>query len=290
MSISSDLNRKVNFGMVNRPDGLFLSISGKKYYFMKGSSICDLMRSIILMAEKEVEITIQAREISPDFRYTKTSENNIKKTFTAKSMVLKEDINLLSHNKSEDEVINDSDEEEKFSVLPKKPKKVGHHLYMPINLSKELKKCIVGEYESLPKKEENKSIVELDNEKPKDKVVAAPENKSISSVKKANSNKPNINVKTITSVKKELVKSDNISNIDNVKTTGNDIIIDGVKITDKHIKVFNEIKLVCEKLGIAELTRDEARKYGIKYACINNGRWGIIRQQYQEYNKKYMQS
>ena len=91
MSINNEWNRNVRFGLVNSEEGLFISVNGMKYYFMKNSDICGLMRSIIMSSVKEIQTTIKARRIKDNVKYTKANEMFIKATFTADDMELKED-------------------------------------------------------------------------------------------------------------------------------------------------------------------------------------------------------
>ena len=91
MTINNEWNRNVKFGLVNSEEGLFISVNGMKYYFMKNSDICGLMRSIIMSSVKEIQTTIKARRIKDNVKYTKANEMFIKATFTADDMKLKED-------------------------------------------------------------------------------------------------------------------------------------------------------------------------------------------------------
>ena len=71
------------------------------------------------------------------------------------------------------------------------------------------------------------------------------------------------------------------------KKDSKELKIGGYKITDKHISLFNQIKEACIDLGVSELKRDEARKYKIYYTKLNDGTWGVLREQYKTYMEKF---
>ena len=307
MSINNEWNRNVRFGLVNSEEGLFISVNGMKYYFMKNSDICGLMRSIIMSSVKEIQTTIKARRIKDNVKYTKANEMFIKATFTADDMELKEDyamsftkikeiqeekkkkqVEIISNNEISSD--NDNTVEDNTSNIFK-PVDIREalrtcepalkHIEKPIieQIMEEVKEETVA---SEPIKEEvvSEPIKEVVSEPVKD-VKEEVKEETVSEPIKVEE-KPKAVKKTVKSSKPKSVKKPVKS-----KKDSKELKIGGYKITDKHISLFNQIKEACIDLGVSELKRDEARKYKIYYTKLNDGTWGVLREQYKTYMEKF---
>ena len=321
MSINNEWNRNVRFGLVNSEEGLFISVNGMKYYFMKNSDICGLMRSIIMSSVKEIQTTIKARRIKDNVKYTKANEMFIKATFTADDMELKEDYAMSftkikeiqeEKKKKQVEIINNSEissdndntvEDNNTSNIFK-PVDIREalrtcepalkHIEKPIieqimeevkeeTISKPIKEVVVSEPVKDVKefvKEEVKEEIkeEIVKEEIKEEVVSEPIKEETVSEPVKVEEKP----KAVKSSKPKSVKKPVKS-----KKDSKELKIGGYKITDKHISLFNQIKEACIDLGVSELKRDEARKYKIYYRNLNDGTWGVLREQYKTYMEKF---
>ncbi len=298
MSINNEWNRNVKFGLVNSEEGLFISVNGVKYYFMKNSDICGLMRSIIMSSVKEIQTTIKARRIKDNVKYTKANEMFIKATFTADDMELKEDyamsftkIKEIQEEKkkeqpeiiSNNEVSSDNDNTAEDNNTS--------NIFKPVNIREALKSCEPA------LKHIEKPIIEQIMEEVKEETVSEPIKEVVSEpveeVKEAV--KEEIKEETVSEPVKveEKPKSVKSSKPKAVKKTtkskkdSKELKIGGYKITDKHISLFNQIKEACIDLGVSELKRDEARKYKIYYRNLNDGTWGVLREQYKTYMEKF---
>ena len=306
MSINNEWNRNVKFGLVNSEEGLFISVNGVKYYFMKNSDICGLMRSIIMSSVKEIQTTIKARRIKDNVKYTKANEMFIKATFTADDMELKEDYAMSftkikeiqeEKKKEQPEIIsnsevssdNDNTAEDNNTSNIFKPVNIREalkscepalkHIEKPIieQIMEEVKEEIKEETVSEPIKEVVSEPVEKVKEAVKEETVPEPIKEVVSEPVKVEE-KP----KTVKSSKLKAVKKTTKS-----KKDSNELKIGGYKITAKHISLFNQIKEACIDLGVSELKRDEARKYKIYYRNLNDGTWGVLREQYKTYMEKF---
>ena len=361
MSINNEWNRNVKFGLVNSEEGLFISVNGMKYYFMKNSDICGLMRSIIMSSVKEIQTTIKARRIKDNVKYTKANEMFIKATFTAEDMELKEDYAMSftkikeiqkEKKKEQVEIINNSEissdnnnntvedintsnifkpvdirealrtcepalkhiekpiieqimEEVKEETISKpikevvsepvkieeKPKAVKSSKPKAVKSSKpkSVKKPVKSSKPAL--KHIEKPIIEQIMEEVKEETISKPIKEVVSEpvkevvsepVKEVVSEPVKIEDKAVKSSKPKSVKKPVKS-----KKDSKELKIGGYKITDKHISLFNQIKEACIDLGVSELKRDEARKYKIYYRNLNDGTWGVLREQYKTYMEKF---
>ena len=331
MSINNEWNRNVRFGLVNSEEGLFISVNGMKYYFMKNSDICGLMRSIIMSSVKEIQTTIKARRIKDNVKYTKANEMFIKATFTADDMELKEDYAMSftkikeiqeEKKKKQIEIINNN---ETSSVNNTVEDNNTSNIFKPVDIREALRTCEpalkhiekpiieqimeevkeevvpepIKEVVSEPVKEEIKE--EIVSEPIKEETVSEPIKEVVSEpVKDVKEivkeeikeetvpepvkieEKPKAVKKTVKSSKPKSVKKPVKS-----KKDSKELKIGGYKITDKHISLFNQIKEACIDLGVSELKRDEARKYKIYYTKLNDGTWGVLREQYKTYMEKF---
>ena len=298
MSINNEWNRNVKFGLVNSEEGLFISVNGMKYYFMKNSDICGLMRSIIMSSVKEIQTTIKARRIKDNVKYTKANEMFIKATFTADDMELKEDY-AMSFTK----IKEIQEEKKKKQVETITNNKISSdntntvednntsNIFKPVNIREALRTCEPA------LKHIEKPIIEQIMEEVKEETVPEPIKEVVSEpVKDVKEEvkeeivsepvkveeKPKAVKKTVKSSKPKSVKKPVKS-----KKDSNELKIGGYKITDKHISLFNQIKEACIDLGVSELKRDEARKYKIYYTKLNDGTWGVLREQYKTYMEKF---
>ena len=325
MSINNEWNRNVRFGLVNSEEGLFISVNGMKYYFMKNSDICGLMRSIIMSSVKEIQTTIKARRIKDNVKYTKANEMFIKATFTADDMELKEDyamsftkikeiqeekkkkqVEIISNNEISSD--NDNTVEDNTSNIFK-PVDIREalrtcepalkHIEKPIieqimeevkeeTVSEPIKEVVsepIKEVVSEPVKDVKEEVKEETVSEPIKEVVSEPveevKEETVSEPIKVEE-KPKAVKKTVKSSKPKSVKKPVKS-----KKDSKELKIGGYKITDKHISLFNQIKEACIDLGVSELKRDEARKYKIYYTKLNDGTWGVLREQYKTYMEKF---
>lgn len=309
MSINNEWNRNVRFGLVNSEEGLFISVNGMKYYFMKNSDICGLMRSIIMSSVKEIQTTIKARRIKDNVKYTKANEMFIKATFTADDMELKEDyamsftkikeiqeekkkkqVEIINNNETSSD--NDNTVEDNTSNIFK-PVDIREalrtcepalkHIEKPIieQIMEEVKEETVSEpikeVVSEPVKDVKEIVKEETVSEPVKEVVSEPIKEVVSEPVKIEEKPKAVKTSKPKSVKKP-VKS---------KKDSKELKIGGYKITDKHISLFNQIKEACIDLGVSELKRDEARKYKIYYTKLNDGTWGVLREQYKTYMEKF---
>ena len=306
MTINNEWNRNVKFGLVNSEEGLFISVNGMKYYFMKNSDICGLMRSIIMSSVKEIQTTIKARRIKDNVKYTKANEMFIKATFTADDMELKEDYAMSftkikeiqeEKKKKQVEIINNS---EISSNNDNTVEDNTSNIFKPVDIREALRTCepalkhiekpiieqimeeVKEETVSEPIKEVVSEPVEDVKEEIKEEIVkeeikeeTVPESVKVEE-------KPKAVKKTVKSSKPKSVKKPVKS-----KKDSKELQIGGYKITDKHISLFNQIKEACIDLGVSELKRDEARKYKIYYRNLNDGTWGVLREQYKTYMEKF---
>ena len=322
MSINNDWNRNVKFGLVNSEEGLFISVNGMKYYFMKNSDICGLMRSIIMSSVKEIQTTIKARRIKDNVKYTKANEMFIKATFTADDMKLKEDYAMSftkikeiqeEKKKKQVEIINNS---EISSNNDNTVEDNTSNIFKPVDIREALRTCepalkhiekpiieqIMEEVKEETVSEPIKEVVsepvedvkeevkeEIVKEEVKEETVPEPIKEVVSEpIKEVVSEpvkveeKPKAVKKTVKSSKPKSVKKPVKS-----KKDSKELQIGGYKITDKHISLFNQIKEACIDLGVSELKRDEARKYKIYYRNLNDGTWGVLREQYKTYMEKF---
>ena len=302
MSINNEWNRNVKFGLVNSEEGLFISINGMKYYFMKNSDICGLMRSIIMSSVKEIQTTIKARRIKDNVKYTKANEMFIKATFTADDMELKEDYAMSftkikeiqeEKKKEQPEIINNSE------ISSDNTNTVEHNntsnIFKPVNIREALRTCepalkhiekpiieqIMEEVKEETVPEPIKEVVSEPVKEVKEAVKEEIKEETVSEPVKVEE-KPKAAKKTVKSSKPKSVKKTSKS-----KKDSNELKIGGYKITDKHISLFNQIKEACIDLGVSELKRDEARKYKIYYRNLNDGTWGVLREQYKTYMEKF---
>ena len=319
MSINNEWNRNVRFGLVNSEEGLFISVNGMKYYFMKNSDICGLMRSIIMSSVKEIQTTIKARRIKDNVKYTKANEMFIKATFTADDMELKEDyamsftkikeiqeekkkkqVEIINNNETSSD--NDNTVEDNTSNIFK-PVDIREalrtcepalkHIEKPIieqimeevkeeTVSEPIKEVVsepVKDVKEIVKEEVKEEIKEeIVKEEIKEEVVSEPIKEETVSETVKIEEKP----KAVKSSKPKSVKKP-VKN----KKDSKELKIGGYKITDKHISLFNQIKEACIDLGVSELKRDEARKYKIYYTKLNDGTWGVLREQYKTYMEKF---
>ena len=335
MSINNEWNRNVRFGLVNSEEGLFISVNGMKYYFMKNSDICGLMRSIIMSSVKEIQTTIKARRIKDNVKYTKANEMFIKATFTADDMELKEDyamsftkikeiqeekkkeqVKIISNNEISSD--NDNTVEDNNTSNIFKPVDIREalrtcepalkHIEKPIieQIMEEIKEETVSEPIKEVVSEPVKDVKEIVKEESKeaivkDEIVSEPIKEVVSEpmedvkeivkeeVKEETvsepvkiEEKPKAVKKTVKTSKPKSVKKPVKS-----KKDSKELKIGGYKITDKHISLFNQIKEACIDLGVSELKRDEARKYKIYYTKLNDGTWGVLREQYKTYMEKF---
>ena len=334
MTINNEWNRNVRFGLVNSEEGLFISVNGMKYYFMKNSDICGLMRSIIMSSVKEIQTTIKARRIKDNVKYTKANEMFIKATFTADDMELKEDYAMSftkikeiqeEKKKKQVEIINNSEissdnnnntvEDNTSNIF--KPVDIREalrtcepalkHIEKPIieQIMEEIKEETVSEPIKEVVSEPVEDVKEIVKEEVKEETVPEPIKEVVSEpvkdvkeeikeetvsepIKEVVSEpvkveeKPKAVKKTVKSSKPKSVKKPVKS-----KKDSNELKIGGYKITDKHISLFNQIKEACIDLGVSELKRDEARKYKIYYRNLNDGTWGVLREQYKTYMEKF---
>ena len=326
MSINNEWNRNVRFGLVNSEEGLFISVNGMKYYFMKNSDICGLMRSIIMSSVKEIQTTIKARRIKDNVKYTKANEMFIKATFTADDMELKEDyamsftkikeiqeekkkkqVEIISNNETSSD--NDNTVEDNNTSNIFKPVDIREalrtcepalkHIEKPIieQIMEEVKEETVSEPIKEVVSEPVKDVKEIVKEEVKEETVSEPIKEVVSEpvedVKEEVKDetvpepvkieeKPKAVKKTVKSSKPKSVKKSVKS-----KKDSKELKIGGYKITDKHISLFNQIKEACIDLGVSELKRDEARKYKIYYTKLNDGTWGVLREQYKTYMEKF---
>ena len=335
MSINNEWNRNVRFGLVNSEEGLFISVNGMKYYFMKNSDICGLMRSIIMSSVKEIQTTIKARRIKDNVKYTKANEMFIKATFTADDMELKEDyamsftkikeiqeekkkeqVKIISNNEISSD--NDNTVEDNNTSNIFKPVDIREalrtcepalkHIEKPIieQIMEEVKEETVSEPIKEVVSEPVKDVKEIVKEESKeaivkDEIVSEPIKEVVSEpmedvkeivkeeVKEETvsepvkiEEKPKAVKKTVKTSKPKSVKKPVKS-----KKDSKELKIGGYKITDKHISLFNQIKEACIDLGVSELKRDEARKYKIYYTKLNDGTWGVLREQYKTYMEKF---
>lgn len=302
MSINNEWNRNVKFGLVNSEEGLFISVNGVKYYFMKNSDICGLMRSIIMSSVKEIQTTIKARRIKDNVKYTKANEMFIKATFTADDMELKEDYAMSftkikeiqeEKKKEQPEIINNSE------ISSDNTNTVEHNntsnIFKPVNIREALRTCepalkhiekpiieqIMEEVKEETVPEPIKEVVSEPVKEVKEAVKEEIKEETVSEPVKVEE-KPKAAKKTVKSSKPKSVKKTSKS-----KKDSNELKIGGYKITDKHISLFNQIKEACIDLGVSELKRDEARKYKIYYRNLNDGTWGVLREQYKTYMEKF---
>ena len=335
MSINNEWNRNVRFGLVNSEEGLFISVNGMKYYFMKNSDICGLMRSIIMSSVKEIQTTIKARRIKDNVKYTKANEMFIKATFTADDMELKEDyamsftkikeiqeekkkkqVEIINNNETSSD--NDNTVEDNNTSNIFKPVDIREalrtcepalkHIEKPIieQIMEEIKEETVSEPIKEVVSEPVKDVKEIVKEESKeaivkDEIVSEPIKEVVSEpmedvkeivkeeVKEETvsepvkiEEKPKAGKKTVKTSKPKSVKKPVKS-----KKDSKELKIGGYKITDKHISLFNQIKEACIDLGVSELKRDEARKYKIYYTKLNDGTWGVLREQYKTYMEKF---
>ena len=335
MSINNEWNRNVRFGLVNSEEGLFISVNGMKYYFMKNSDICGLMRSIIMSSVKEIQTTIKARRIKDNVKYTKANEMFIKATFTADDMELKEDyamsftkikeiqeekkkkqVEIINNNETSSD--NDNTVEDNNTSNIFKPVDIREalrtcepalkHIEKPIieQIMEEIKEETVSEPIKEVVSEPVKDVKEIVKEESKeaivkDEIVSEPIKEVVSEpmedvkeivkeeVKEETvsepvkiEEKPKAVKKTVKTSKPKSVKKPVKS-----KKDSKELKIGGYKITDKHISLFNQIKEACIDLGVSELKRDEARKYKIYYTKLNDGTWGVLREQYKTYMEKF---
>ena len=281
MTINNEWNRNVKFGLVNSEEGLFISVNGMKYYFMKNSDICGLMRSIIMSSVKEIQTTIKARRIKDNVKYTKANEMFIKATFTADDMKLKEDYAMSftkikeiqeEKKKKQVEIINNS---EISSNNDNTVEDNASNIFKPVDIREALRTCEPA------LKHIEKPIIEQIMEEVKEETVSEPIKEVVSEPVKVEE-KPKAVKKTVKSSKPKSVKKPVKS-----KKDSKELKIGGYKITDKHISLFNQIKEACIDLGVSELKRDEARKYKIYYRNLNDGTWGVLREQYKTYMEKF---
>ena len=322
MSINNEWNRNVRFGLVNSEEGLFISVNGMKYYFMKNSDICGLMRSIIMSSVKEIQTTIKARRIKDNVKYTKANEMFIKATFTADDMELKEDYAMSftkikeiqeEKKKKQVEIINNSEisSDNDNTVEDNNTS----NIFKPVDIREALRTCEPA------LKHIEKPIIEQIMEEVKEETVSEPIKEVVSEpvkdvkeiVKEEIVPEPIKDVKeTVKEEIKEEVKEETVSEPVKVeekpkavkktvksskpksvkkpvksKKDSKELKIGGYKITDKHISLFNQIKEACIDLGVSELKRDEARKYKIYYTKLNDGTWGVLREQYKTYMEKF---
>ena len=331
MTINNEWNRNVRFGLVNSEEGLFISVNGMKYYFMKNSDICGLMRSIIMSSVKEIQTTIKARRIKDNVKYTKANEMFIKATFTADEMELKEDyamsftkikeiqeekkkkqVEIINNNETSSD--NDNTVEDNNTSNIFKPVDIREalrtcepalkHIEKPIieQIMEEIKEETVSEpikeVVSEPVKDVKEEIKEEIKEETvsepiKEEVVSEPIKEVVSEpveeVKEETVSEP-VKVEEKPKAVKKTVKTSKPKSVKKPvksKKDSNELKIGGYKITDKHISLFNQIKEACIDLGVSELKRDEARKYKIYYTKLNDGTWGVLREQYKTYMEKF---
>lgn len=282
MSINNEWNRNVKFGLVNSEEGLFISVNGMKYYFMKNSDICGLMRSIIMSSVKEIQTTIKARRIKDNVKYTKANEMFIKATFTADDMELKEDYAMSftkikeiqeEKKKKQVEIINNNETSSDNDNTVEDNNT--SNIFKPVDIREALRTCEPA------LKHIEKPIIEQIMEEVKEETVSEPIKEVVSEPVKVEE-KPKAVKKTVKSSKPKSVKKPVKS-----KKDSKELKIGGYKITDKHISLFNQIKEACIDLGVSELKRDEARKYKIYYRNLNDGTWGVLREQYKTYMEKF---
>ena len=285
MSINNEWNRNVKFGLVNSEEGLFISVNGMKYYFMKNSDICGLMRSIIMSSVKEIQTTIKARRIKDNVKYTKANEMFIKATFTAEDMELKEDYAMSftkikeiqkEKKKEQVEIINNSEISSDNNNNTVEDINTSN-IFKPVDIREALRTCEPA------LKHIEKPIIEQIMEEVKEETISKPIKEVVSEpVKEVVSEPVKIEDKSVKSSKPKSVKKPVKS-----KKDSKELKIGGYKITDKHISLFNQIKEACIDLGVSELKRDEARKYKIYYTKLNDGTWGVLREQYKTYMEKF---
>ena len=292
MSINNEWNRNVKFGLVNSEEGLFISVNGMKYYFMKNSDICGLMRSIIMSSVKEIQTTIKARRIKDNVKYTKANEMFIKATFTAEDMELKEDY-AMSFTKIKE--IQEEKKKEQVEIISNNETSSDNdntvednntsNIFKPVDIREALRTCEPA------LKHIEKPIIEQIMEEVKEEIISEPVKEVVSEpvkevvsepVKEVVSEPVKIEDKAVKSSKPKSVKKPVKS-----KKDSKELKIGGYKITDKHISLFNQIKEACIDLGVSELKRDEARKYKIYYRNLNDGTWGVLREQYKTYMEKF---
>ena len=331
MSINNEWNRNVRFGLVNSEEGLFISVNGMKYYFMKNSDICGLMRSIIMSSVKEIQTTIKARRIKDNVKYTKANEMFIKATFTADDMELKEDYAMSftkikeiqeEKKKKQVEIINnneissdnDNTVEDNNTSNIFKPVDIREalrtcepalkHIEKPIieqimeevkeeTVSEPIKEVVsepVKDVKEIVKEEIKEEIVKEETvSEPIKEVVSEPVKDVKEEVKEETVSEP-VKVEEKPKAVKKTVKSSKPKSVKKPvksKKDSKELKIGGYKITDKHISLFNQIKEACIDLGVSELKRDEARKYKIYYRNLNDGTWGVLREQYKTYMEKF---
>ena len=320
MTINNEWNRNVRFGLVNSEEGLFISVNGMKYYFMKNSDICGLMRSIIMSSVKEIQTTIKARRIKDNVKYTKANEMFIKATFTADDMELKEDYAMSftkikeiqeEKKKKQVEIINNSEISSDNNTVEDNIS----NIFKPVDIREALRTCepalkhiekpIIEQIMEEVKEETVSEPVEDVKEEVKEETVSEPIKEVVSEpvkdVKEETvpepvkvEEKPKAVKKTVKSSKPKSVKKPvktskpkSVKKPVKSKKDSNELKIGGYKITDKHISLFNQIKEACIDLGVSELKRDEARKYKIYYRNLNDGTWGVLREQYKTYMEKF---
>ena len=331
MSINNEWNRNVRFGLVNSEEGLFISVNGMKYYFMKNSDICGLMRSIIMSSVKEIQTTIKARRIKDNVKYTKANEMFIKATFTADDMELKEDYAMSftkikeiqeEKKKKQVEIINnneissdnDNTVEDNNTSNIFKPVDIREalrtcepalkHIEKPIieqimeevkeeTVSEPIKEVVsepVKDVKEIVKEEIKEEIVKEETvSEPIKEIVPEPVEDVKEEVKEETVSEP-VKVEEKPKAVKKTVKSSKPKSVKKPvksKKDSKELKIGGYKITDKHISLFNQIKEACIDLGVSELKRDEARKYKIYYRNLNDGTWGVLREQYKTYMEKF---
>ena len=297
MSINNEWNRNVRFGLVNSEEGLFISVNGMKYYFMKNSDICGLMRSIIMSSVKEIQTTIKARRIKDNVKYTKANEMFIKATFTADDMELKEDYAMSftkikeiqeEKKKKQVEIINNN---ETSSDNDNTVEDNTSNIFKPVDIREALRTCEPA------LKHIEKPIIEQIMEEVKEETVSEPIKEVVSEpvkdvkeiVKEETVSEP-VKVEEKPKAVKKTVKTSKPKSVKKPvksKKDSKELKIGGYKITDKHISLFNQIKEACIDLGVSELKRDEARKYKIYYTKLNDGTWGVLREQYKTYMEKF---
>ena len=327
MSINNEWNRNVRFGLVNSEEGLFISVNGMKYYFMKNSDICGLMRSIIMSSVKEIQTTIKARRIKDNVKYTKANEMFIKATFTADDMELKEDyamsftkikeiqeekkkkqVEIINNNETSSD--NDNTVEDNNTSNIFKPVDIREalrtcepalkHIEKPIieQIMEEVKEETVSEPIKEVVSEPVKDVKEIVKEEIKEETVSEPIKEEVVSepvkdvkeeIKEEVVSEP-VKVEEQPKSVKKTVKTSKPKSVKKPvksKKDSKELKIGGYKITDKHISLFNQIKEACIDLGVSELKRDEARKYKIYYTKLNDGTWGVLREQYKTYMEKF---
>ena len=305
MTINNEWNRNVKFGLVNSEEGLFISVNGMKYYFMKNSDICGLMRSIIMSSVKEIQTTIKARRIKDNVKYTKANEMFIKATFTADDMELKEDYAMSftkikeiqeEKKKKQVEIINNIETSSDNNTVEDNTS----NIFKPVDIREALRTCepalkhiekpiieqimeeVKEETVSEPIKEVVSEPVEDVKEEVKEEIVKEEVKEETVPESVKVEEKPKAVKKTVKTSKPKSVKKPVKS-----KKDSKELKIGGYKITDKHISLFNQIKEACIDLGASELKRDEARKYKIYYRNLNDGTWGVLREQYKTYMEKF---